>query len=67
MSHWLACRDSDRQSCPRLPETEVTVPSLDKIPAVIDTLVTPVRNGELDEQLAQAKKPPVGPKSRRTA
>ena len=30
----------------------VAVPSLDKLPTVIDTLITAVRNGELDEQLA---------------
>jgi hypothetical protein len=36
----------------------IAVPSLDKIPRVIDILITAVRNGELDDQLAQAKKPP---------
>jgi hypothetical protein len=36
----------------------VAVPSLDKVPLVIDILITAVRNGELDDQLAQAKKPP---------
>jgi hypothetical protein len=36
----------------------IAVPSFDKIPMVIDILVTAVRNGELDVQLAQAKKPP---------
>jgi hypothetical protein len=35
----------------------IAVPSLDKIPLVIDILITAVRNGELDVQLAQAKKP----------
>jgi len=29
----------------------IAVPSLDKLPTVIDTLITAVRNGELDEQL----------------
>ena len=29
----------------------IAVPSLDKLPSVIDTLITAVRNGELDEQL----------------
>jgi hypothetical protein len=48
-------------------KTAISVPSLDKIPAVIDTLITAVRNGELDEQLAQAKKPPTGAKSRKAA
>jgi hypothetical protein len=36
----------------------VAVPSFDKVPLVIDILITAVRNGELDDQLAQAKKPP---------
>ena len=35
----------------------IAVPSLDKIPLVIDILITAVRNGELDDQLAQVKKP----------
>ena len=35
----------------------IAVPSLDKVPLVIDILITAVRNGELDEQLAQTKKP----------
>ena len=30
----------------------IAVPSLDKLPSVIDILITAVRNGELDEQLA---------------
>jgi hypothetical protein len=34
----------------------IAVPSVDKLPAVIDTLVTAIRNGELDEQLALASK-----------
>jgi hypothetical protein len=34
--------------------TEFAVPSLERLPSVIDTLITAVRNGELDEQLAQA-------------
>ena len=45
----------------------VAVPSLDKMPAVIDTFITAVRNGELDEQLAPAKKPPAASKSREVA
>jgi hypothetical protein len=36
----------------------IAVPSIDKVPLVIDILITAVRNGELDDQLAQAKKPP---------
>src|SRR5215831_14415460 len=35
----------------------IAVPSLDKVPLVIDILITAVRNGELDDQLAQVKKP----------
>ena len=35
----------------------IAVPSLNKIPLVIDILITAVRNGELDAQLAQARKP----------
>src|SRR5215813_14215890 len=34
----------------------VAVASLDKLPALIDTLITAIRNGELDEQLAAAAK-----------
>jgi hypothetical protein len=37
------------------------------MPAVIDTFITAVRNGELDEQLAPAKKPPAASKSREVA
>jgi hypothetical protein len=35
----------------------IAVPSLDKLPTVIDTLITAVRNGELDEQLVLTGKP----------
>ena len=34
----------------------IAVPTLEKLPALIDTLITAVRNGELDEQLAAAAK-----------
>ena len=34
----------------------IAVPSADKLPGVIDTLISAIRNGELDEQLAQASK-----------
>jgi len=37
----------------------VAVPSFDKMPLVINILITAVRNGELDEQLAQTKKPAI--------
>jgi hypothetical protein len=38
-------------------KTAIVIPSLDKLPAVIDTLIDAVRSGELDEQLAAATKP----------
>jgi hypothetical protein len=34
----------------------IAVPSLDKLPSVIDTLITAVRNGELDEMLVISRK-----------
>jgi hypothetical protein len=37
-------------------KSAIVVLSHDKLPAVIDTLITAVRNGELDEQLAQNSK-----------
>jgi uncharacterized protein DUF6641 len=40
-------------------KNSVAVPSFDKMPLVINILITAVRNGELDEQLAQTKKPAV--------
>ena len=45
----------------------IAVPSLDRVPLVIDILITAVRNGELDEQLAQTKKPATMLKYRKTA
>ena len=45
----------------------IVVPSLDKLPAVINILITAVRNGELDAPLAQAKKPPTALKSPKAA
>ena len=36
-------------------KAEIAVPSTDKLPSIIETLITAVRNGELDEQLAHAK------------
>ena len=36
----------------------IAVSSLDKLPSVIDTLITAVRNGELDQQLAQRRRVP---------
>jgi hypothetical protein len=35
----------------------IVVPSMDKLPGVIDTLIKAVRAGELDEQLKSAKSP----------
>ena len=34
----------------------IAVPSTDKLPSIIETLITAVRNGELDEQLAHASR-----------
>ena len=45
----------------------IAVPSLDRIPLVINILVTAVRNGELDDQLAQAKKPATAARFRKAA
>lgn len=36
----------------------VAVPSLDKLPSVIDTLIAAVRSGQLDVQLAQGRQSP---------
>jgi hypothetical protein len=48
-------------------QTAVAVPSLDKMPAVIDTLITAIRNGELDEQLAHAAKQATPKKAKKAA
>jgi hypothetical protein len=45
----------------------ITVPSFNKMPLVIDILITAVRNGELDAQLAQVKKPTTALKSLKAA
>ena len=37
-------------------KSAIVVLSQDKLPAIIDTLITAVRNGELDEHLAQGSK-----------
>jgi hypothetical protein len=37
-------------------KSAIVVLSHDKLPAIIDTLITAVRNGELDEHLAQGSK-----------
>jgi hypothetical protein len=44
----------------------VAVPSKEKLPTLIETLITAVRNGELDEVLTNASKPKT-PKTRRAA
>jgi hypothetical protein len=43
-------------------KTAIAVPSLDKLPSVIDTLITAVRNGELDAHLVSTKQ--MSPKSK---
>ena len=45
----------------------IAVPSLDKVPMVIDILINAVRNGELDDQLAHAKALPIAVKSPKAA
>jgi hypothetical protein len=45
----------------------IAVPSLDKIPFIINILITAVRNGELDDQLAPAKKPATAVTTRKAA
>jgi hypothetical protein len=48
-------------------KSAVAVPSLEKLPSVIDTLIAAVRGGELDEQLAQASKVAIPRRTRRAA
>jgi hypothetical protein len=45
----------------------IAVQSLDKLPSVIDILITAIRNGELDEQFAQASKQSTPRKPKRAA
>jgi hypothetical protein len=45
----------------------IVVPSIDKLPTVIDTLIKAVRAGELDEQLNQSSKSPRPMPSRKAA
>jgi hypothetical protein len=45
----------------------IAVQSLDKLPSVIDTLITAVRNGELDQQFADARKQMNPRKAKRAA
>jgi hypothetical protein len=48
-------------------KSAIAVPSLDKMPAVIDALISAVRSGELDEQLAQASRQATVRNSKRRA
>ena len=48
-------------------KSAIAVASLDKLPSVIDTLIAAVRNGELDEQLAQASKAAIARRTKRAA
>jgi hypothetical protein len=48
-------------------KSAIAVPSLDKLPPIIDALISAVRGGELDEQLAQASKLAVVGTSKRRA
>jgi hypothetical protein len=45
----------------------IAVPSLDKLPVIINILITAVRNGDLDAQLAQPKKSLAAVKSPKAA
>jgi hypothetical protein len=45
----------------------IAVQSLDKLPSVIDTLITAIRNGELDQQLGEASKQANPRKAKRAA
>jgi hypothetical protein len=45
----------------------IVVPSTDKLPAVIDTLIAAVRAGELDDLFSQAAKSGVIGKARKAA
>jgi hypothetical protein len=48
-------------------KSAIAVPSLDKLPSVVDTLIDAVRNGELDEQLAQARKAAIARRAKKAA
>jgi hypothetical protein len=43
-------------------KSAIVVPTKDKLPTVIDTLITAVRSGELDAQMAQASREKAPPK-----
>jgi hypothetical protein len=48
-------------------KTAIAVPSLDKLPTVIDTLIAAVKSGELDAQLEQSSKQVRTAKGKRAA
>jgi hypothetical protein len=48
-------------------QSAIAVQSLDKLLSVIDTLITAVRNGELDQQFSEASKHANPRKSKRAA
>ena len=53
---WVDARASQKPLEFEKGKAGIAVASLDKLPALIDTLIAAVRNGELDEQLAAAAK-----------
>jgi hypothetical protein len=56
---WIACVVRSQRAKPiefEKGNPAIAVPSLDKLPSMIDTLITAVRNGELDQQFAEASK-----------
>jgi hypothetical protein len=62
----LACfRKLDDLVCYRLLDIVVAVsgPQASPMPTEMDILITAVRDGELDDQLAQEKKPPTAARS----
>jgi hypothetical protein len=57
----------ERVLCLQKGKNAIAVPSFDKFPFVINILITAVRNGDLDDRLAQAKKPATAVTSRKAA
>lgn len=57
-SYLFAIRSGSRAIEFERGKAAIAVPSLDKLPAVIDTLIAATRTGELDTQLAQASRTP---------
>ncbi len=66
-----ACPDCNIDRCCNDPPNVLllAVPSLDELPSVIDTLIDAVRNGKIDQQLAEAsdQASPRTPKGKREA